>query len=261
MAFWSSETFKKDGQTRRIVTPFSADRIKHGAYELSLGEEVFVTSSKDGKKAKLLEGEQFVIPPGQFAMLLTEEAVEIPADAIGLISIKAGIKFRGLVNVSGFHVDPGYAGKLKFSVYNAGSQNIVLARNHPLFLLWLNTLDATTKDVYPHGDRNEEITATDVMNMQGEVASPGELKCEIDCLRHSIRNLKWAVSIVFAIFLALFSLLAGLTMNRLKLATGPAISSSGAEAKSPSENKNAKEVSANSALLGKDAGQDSGTRK
>ena len=50
----------------------------------------------------------FTIPPGQFAFLLTEEVVSVPPDALAFISIRAKTKFRGLVNVSGFHVDPGY---------------------------------------------------------------------------------------------------------------------------------------------------------
>jgi len=65
-------------------------------------------------------GEQFVIPPGQFAYLLTEEVVRIPSSAMGFISLKFGVKGPGLINVSGFHVDPGYWGRLVFSVYNAG---------------------------------------------------------------------------------------------------------------------------------------------
>ncbi len=208
MTFWSSETFQEQGKSQAVVSPFSSERVVHGAYELSLGKEAYSTSSKDGRKTLLAEGEQFVIPPGQFAMLLTEEAVKIPNSTIGLISIKAGIKFRGLVNVSGFHVDPGYTGKLKFSVYNAGSKNIVLARNQAVFLLWLNNLDFPTKDPYPASGSTNEITATDVMNIQGEVASPGELKGSIDSLRTELRNFKWAVGIIITILIALFGVLA-----------------------------------------------------
>jgi len=214
MAFWSSETFQQQGELQSVVSPFSSGRISRGAYELSLGKEAYSTSSKDGTKTILKEGEQFVIPPGQFAMLLTEEVVKIPNNAIGLISIKAGIKFRGLVNVSGFHVDPGFAGRLKFSVYNAGSKNIILTSGTPVFLLWLNKLDASTGDLYPSSKVNSEITAEDVMNIQGEVASPGELKCAIDALRQqlksetdsmrdSVLNFKWAVALVFALMTGL----------------------------------------------------------
>src|SRR5205823_733573 len=99
------------------------------------------------------------------------------------ISIKASIKFRGLVNVSGFHVDPGFRGRLKFSVYNAGSQNIVLSRHQPAFLIWFSDLDRVTKESYDGAHFGQvDITAEDVMRLQGEVASPGQLKKEIQDL-------------------------------------------------------------------------------
>ena len=93
---------------------------------------------------KLSDGEAFTIPPGQFAFLLTEEVVSVPADALAFISIRAKTKFRGLLNVSGFHVDPGYRGQLTFSVFNAGPVPVHLKRGQPIFLIWFASLDCET---------------------------------------------------------------------------------------------------------------------
>src|SRR5439155_21170679 len=109
------------------------------------------------------------IPPGQFGLLITEEEVITPNDAIAFISVRSHIKFRGLVNVSGFHVDPGYKGKLKFSVYNAGSQTIVLEVGEPAFIIWFADLDRPTKDsYYARKPGHSRITADDVMRIQCE---------------------------------------------------------------------------------------------
>src|SRR6266498_245544 len=181
MAFWSSEKLKQRQQLQpNLVEPFENGAVKHGAYELSLGPEAFLTSYDDGKKRILTDSEQLVIPPGQFGLLLTEEQVSVPRDAIGFISITAGIKFRGLVNVSGFHVDPGFTGRLKFSVYNAGSRDIILERRQRVFLLWFSDLDQITDDTYAGSHANQNaITPDDVMRIQGQIASPGQLKNEI----------------------------------------------------------------------------------
>src|SRR5437868_9314438 len=128
MSFWSSEKLKERLVSESLFDPCDLANIKNGAYELGLGSEAFVTSDGIQTKSEIPDGKQLVIPPGQFGLLVTEERVAIPTDAIGFISIKAGVKFRGLVNVSGFHVDPGFSCKLKFAVYNAGSQNIILDR-------------------------------------------------------------------------------------------------------------------------------------
>lgn len=179
MAFWSSETLKRQIVAERIIEPYVASNVKHGAYELGLGSSVFTTS--EGQKRSLTAEDQVAILPGQFALLITEERIRVPTNAIAFISIKAGIKFRGLVNVSGFHVDPGFKGRLKFSVFNAGSKNIVLDRAQRVFLIWFARLDLTTSDTY-NGDHlnQDDITSDDVMKIQGDVASPAALKTRLD---------------------------------------------------------------------------------
>ena len=112
---------------RQLDSAFSRDQIDCAAYTLRVGSEVFISPStavEAATKTKLLlkEDEGFAIPPpGQFALVLTEESVEVPKSAVAFISMKARIKFKGLVNVSGFHVDPGYHGKLLFAIYNANA--------------------------------------------------------------------------------------------------------------------------------------------
>lgn len=197
MSFWSSEKIKETAAKCPLVEPYDEKSVEHCAYELGLGPEAFLTSDDENKKTVLKEGEQLVIPPGQFCLLLTEESVCIPSNAIGLISIKAGIKFRGLVNVSGFHVDPGFQGRLKFSVYNAGSQNIVLQHGQRVFLLWFCDLDRSTSDTYKGARTKQfEISTEDVMRMQGEIASPGQLKKEIQEVQTNVRVLNWMLGIL-----------------------------------------------------------------
>ena len=66
----------------------------------------------------------------------------MPDTAIAFISIRASIKFKGLINVSGFHVDPGFRGQLRFAVYNAGSSEIDLDQDERVFMIWFADLDA-----------------------------------------------------------------------------------------------------------------------
>lgn len=65
---------------------------------------------------------------------------------MGFISLKSKIKWSGLVNVSGFHVDPGFRGRLIYSVYNAGPNPIAMERGEAVFLLWLADLDDTANE-------------------------------------------------------------------------------------------------------------------
>lgn len=165
MAFWSGSRFLEDGAADKVVRPFDPERIDCSAYTLTLGEEAYITPSygddpRQSLKKKLAApneefianqkrtkgGGQIVIPAGQFAFLLTEEIVAIPRSAMGFISLKSAAKFRGLINVSGFHVDPGFEGRLIYSVFNAGPTPIQLARGDLLFLLWIADLSGKTDD-------------------------------------------------------------------------------------------------------------------
>lgn len=144
MAFWSTQTLKK--RLPALIDPCDETKIKEASYELKIGSEIYISkdyhdNNSQHTKRFLANNEPFTIPPGQFAFLLTEECVSVPNDAIAFISMKASSKYKGLVNISGFHVDPGYTGKLLFSVHNAGPSTIHLQQGKPIFLIWYASLD------------------------------------------------------------------------------------------------------------------------
>ena len=179
MAFASTDTLRR--QLRRTIRPFRDANLRHGAYELRLGAEVISTA---GGEVTVLDpppddaqlGGQIDIQPGQLAMLMTEESVHIPPTHLALISIRAGAKFAGLVNVSGFHVDPGFEGRLKFTVYNAGSVAVPLRRGQKLFMIWLAAFDHAVRDPYAGDhDGQAQIESRDIRHFKGELASPAEL--------------------------------------------------------------------------------------
>jgi dCTP deaminase len=147
MSFWSGETLVRE--LPNLIEGFEEKQIDCAAYTLRIGSEIYISPSEDADvssttRRELEKREGFVIPPGQFAFLLTQERVKVPKNAIAFISMKARIKWRGLINVSGFHVDPGYEGPLVFSVFNAGPSPVHLAQGDDCFLIWYASLDTET---------------------------------------------------------------------------------------------------------------------
>ncbi|HSZ85826.1 MAG TPA: hypothetical protein VK787_07330 [Puia sp.] len=182
MAYLGSDKLRELIKTKKVIDP-DQNRVVCGAYELSLGNEIFRTDSKDKKKEFLTQlKEQVTINPGQFALLLTLETVTVPTDKIAFISIKAGIKLKGLINVSGFHVDPGFKGNLVYSVYNAGSSPISLLKGEPCFLIWFADLELspnekTSYELESHEHKNQDTIPTRYIDalIAGELASPNVL--------------------------------------------------------------------------------------
>lgn len=150
--------------------------VDNVAYQLCLGNEVYLTDSVSGKKELLNDANsQVVIRPGQFALLLTRETLSIPDNILAFISIKFTQKIKGLVNISGFHVDPGFKGKIIFSVYNAGPAVIKLDKDKPYFLIWFSQLTSISSPYAGIHKGQKEITAENISALNGELASPSVL--------------------------------------------------------------------------------------
>jgi dCTP deaminase len=174
LPFWSGEALLE--RLPSLIIPFAEERIDCAAYTLAMGREIYVSPNDQTVDPssvsirKLDEGEAFTIPAGQFAFLLTEEIISVPPDAIGFISMKAKIKWRGLVNVSGFHVDPGFRGRLIFAVFNAGPVPVHLRQGQPAFLIWYAGLDRKSERV-KKGPAQESIPPELISGIAGELQS------------------------------------------------------------------------------------------
>jgi len=202
MAFLSTVDLKNLLSTGNCIIPYDPNRIDNVAYELALGDEVYLSDSKSGIKEILdTKTSQIQINPGQLALLLTKEIVNIPSDKLAFISIKASQKLKGLVNVSGFHVDPGFSGQLVFSVYNASPAAIMLERNEPYFLIWFTELSSNLdkEDAYNSKTNNHQnqsgipVKYIEALK-RGEITSPSALLNKIkeqgDTLKEKIKEVE-----------------------------------------------------------------------
>lgn len=228
MAFLGPTELKKTLSEELIITDgggnnvYNEDRVEEAAYALSLGNEAYRTDNKDRKIEILDEKSRTIeINPGQFTLLMTDEYVCIPKNKLAFISIKAKQKLKGLINVSGFHVDPGFEGKLLFSVYNAGPSTITLETKKPYFLIWFANLEseATNGDEYTtknhhQGQKNIPLDYVDVLK-QGDLTSPkalydklnetkNELEKKIDDKNRKVLSNEYILKAIVGIFIAIF---------------------------------------------------------
>lgn len=128
---WGDHLKREVENTRDLVGPWYCDL--HMGYQAFLSTEKHLTNL-DWKK-------DFEIAPGEFGLLITEENVHIPPDLVGFISLRFKIAIKGLINISGRHVDPHYSGKIIFSVYNAGSTPVIIKRGDAIFMISFAKLD------------------------------------------------------------------------------------------------------------------------
>jgi dCTP deaminase len=200
MTFWSGATLLS--RLDKLIEPYNKNHVDCNAYTLHMGRQYYL--SFDGKKTsrieQLKEHGSVSIPPGQFAFLLTEEVVTIPTCVIAFISMKTDLKFRGLVNVSGFHVDPGFKGPLKFAVFNAGPSPIVIKQGDDCFLIWYANLDNPDDAEHAKTARQNEkykrgITGQDVKGISSAVTSLSVLAKKVESLD---RTQNWMKVVLYA---------------------------------------------------------------
>jgi dCTP deaminase len=204
MSFWSSQSLRSRLPT--LIEPFDDARIESASYELCLGDEIYIsalpdTPHKDRKKIFLKEKETVAIPPGQFAFLITQEKVSVPTNAIALISMKFSPKAKGLVNVSGFHVDPGYTGRLIFAVYNAGPLNFHIQYGEQLFAIWFADLDDV--DERPRTEPGFYSVNPSFMNSPDAMSSLPSLVKRLDDIDKKLENYTIRQGIAWSVIFAL----------------------------------------------------------
>ncbi|HEV7676912.1 MAG TPA: hypothetical protein VGQ12_20470 [Candidatus Angelobacter sp.] len=120
---------------------FKEKQLHQSSYDLRLGPEIYIVADPSPKLLKQ-EEPYFSVPPGQFAILTTFETITMPDDLMAFISIRSKFKFQGLVNISGFHVDPSFKGRLRFGVQNVGPTDVHLKLETPLFTIFFAELSS-----------------------------------------------------------------------------------------------------------------------
>lgn len=75
----------------------------------------------------LPEGEAFFLHPGELALSVTKESVQLPANIVGWLDGRSSLARLGLmVHVTAHRIDPGWNGKIVLEFFNAGKLPLAL---------------------------------------------------------------------------------------------------------------------------------------
>jgi dCTP deaminase len=172
-----------------IAENYETKCVRQCSYDLRLGKELYMTG--ESAPRILTEEEPYVsLPPGQFAILTCHEIVDIPRNMMAFLSVRFMYKLEGLVNISGFHVDPTFKGVLRFAVQNVGPADILLKLFEPTFTIFFAEL--TSDEIGGGRDKEEDIhfkqgltgiRLEDVQLLGGRNFTLSTLQKEVDRLR------------------------------------------------------------------------------
>jgi len=85
-----------------LIEPFSEESLQPAGYDLRVGREAFVS----GKLIDVEKEGKVVIPPREYALILTLERVKLPDDVMGDMKIRSSLAREGILGSFAW-VDPG----------------------------------------------------------------------------------------------------------------------------------------------------------
>jgi len=173
--------------------------VQQSSYDLRLGQDVYV-GGKGAPKKLSKEFPYLTVKPGQFAILTCYESINLQKgdlqkgerSCMAFIALRSTFKMQGLVNISGFHVDPTHQGTLLFAVQNVGPSDILLKYLEPTFTIFFALVEGDIGD--PRSDEKgvrfkpklEGIRIQDVQSLGGGSVTISELRKEITELRRIV---------------------------------------------------------------------------
>jgi dCTP deaminase len=208
--YWSDVRLKTELRKREIIEEkdYCVKRVEAAAYRLRVGPEVYVTpqpgdnDARSRAKRRLKDREAVVIPSGQFAILCTEERLKIPINVTAFIGLRLRPKLRGLINVSGFHAEPGYEGRLLFSVFNAGPGEVHVARGDDWFMISFLDLDCAAEKPRDPCAGFDGIPTEFTSALASEFPTIKALEAKIGTVEREQTIMRWAAALILTALIA-----------------------------------------------------------
>jgi dCTP deaminase len=148
---------------RLVIDPWDERYLQPASVDLRLGREFRVFRNYrlpyiDPKQEmpnltdlEVIDGDNpFILHPGEFALAVTVERVEIPDDLVGRLDGKSSLGRLGLIvhSTAGF-VDPGFKGRLTLELTNIINLPVALYYNMPVSQI--SFVELSTPSEKPYG--------------------------------------------------------------------------------------------------------------
>jgi dCTP deaminase len=114
--------------------------IQAASLDLRIGR-VFLPERKKGEGSYAQPIPVHHLPPGETAVVETQESMKLPNDLAGLVLPPDKMSQQAVLVTNPGHVDPGYEGPLKFTVINMGQDGYVLEQGDVIATLLLFQLE------------------------------------------------------------------------------------------------------------------------
>jgi deoxycytidine triphosphate deaminase len=129
-----------------VADPFTAhSSIQAASLDLRIGH-VFLPERKRGEGSYAQPIPVHHLPPGETAVVQTQERMKLPEGLAGLVLPPDKMSQQAVLITNPGHIDPGYEGPLKFTVINMGQDGYVLQQGDVIATLLLLQLESPAQE-------------------------------------------------------------------------------------------------------------------
>lgn len=121
------------------VKPFLPENLHATSIDLTLDETVTLAS---GEEVNIAGARDFALAPGGAVSASTKETVELPRDYYARPGAASALGRLGIVASTDFQLEPGFKGRLRFYLFNAGGAPFRLRAGDPVIGLEIGRLAA-----------------------------------------------------------------------------------------------------------------------
>lgn len=187
-------------RTQNMIEPFSEESLKGIAYDFRVGDKIILGMPEGTRHEALSDANSYVdIPPGISATVYSYEVVRMPWDVKGRLSIRSHFMAQRL-NYDGGIIDPGYKGRLFFTVVNLGDTPVRLEYRQPLvtaeFIRIGREVPEERRPLHKPGFGDEpllEVPSERVPKSAKRWYTIQDLSEQVDSLKETVRRLEQSV--------------------------------------------------------------------
>jgi dCTP deaminase len=119
--------------------------IQPSSIDLHIGDIFLPGVKRDDPGGVLRPKIEHILRPGRTAVVLTQEEFRLPGHISGIGFPPSHVSFQGILMTNPGHVDPGYAGPMRFTVINMGSQDYILRKGDEIVTMLLIELSSSAQ--------------------------------------------------------------------------------------------------------------------
>lgn len=200
-----------------VIEPYNEGNIEPASVDLTLGNEAFLASDDD--KTRLSSGDVLTLPPGEMALVLTQERIALGSKYAASIGLRSRFARKGIDILKGPQVDPGFEGPLHIVLINLSPSQQVIEHGEAFLTLEIVRLSEPAENAYKgRYQAQESLTAEEIRDLKkGEGIALSEavkamrtIAKDVDSLENSVSRLTKNVDRYMQIFVgAIVTLVVG----------------------------------------------------